>query len=139
MTVGSHTDAAGARPGDGAAAGTRRRGDALQRAIYDAVVDQLATAGYDGLTMEGVAAAARTGKAALYRRWSGKEDLVLDALRATLPSPADVPRHDDLRADLLAVLHSLRDGWDAAQGTAFQVFKAATGPGKGGPLHTLIR
>ena len=120
-------------------AGTRRRGDALQRAIFDAVLAQLASAGYDGLTMEGVAAAARTGKAALYRRWSGKDELVLDALRGTLPSPADLPLCDDLRADLLTVLRSLRDGWDAAHGTAFRVFKEATDPGKGGPLHTLIR
>lgn len=34
--------------------------------------------------MEGVAAGAQTGKAAVYRRWPSKEDLVADALRAGL-------------------------------------------------------
>ena len=32
-------------------AATRRRGDALERAIYDAVFSQLQTVGYTGLTM----------------------------------------------------------------------------------------
>jgi AcrR family transcriptional regulator len=54
----------------------RRRGQTLEHAIFDAVLDQLQTVGYVGLTMEGVAAAAHTGKAALYRRWPRKEDLV---------------------------------------------------------------
>jgi AcrR family transcriptional regulator len=48
---------------------TRRRGQILEHAIFDAVLDQLQTVGYTGLTMEGVAACAHTGKAALYRRW----------------------------------------------------------------------
>ncbi|MFD0328721.1 helix-turn-helix domain-containing protein [Streptacidiphilus monticola] len=41
--------------------------------------------------MEAVATAARTGKASVYRRWPSKEELVLDALRSTLPEPG-VPR-----------------------------------------------
>jgi AcrR family transcriptional regulator len=79
----------------------RRRGETLERAIYDAVFDQLQTVGYVGLTMEGVAAGAHTGKAALYRRWPRKEDLVVDALEHALPSPADLPDHGDVREDLL--------------------------------------
>ena len=54
---------------------TRRRGDALECAIYEAVFHQLQTVGYTGLTMEGLAACARTGKAPLDRRWSGRQDL----------------------------------------------------------------
>src|SRR5215510_10510584 len=80
---------------------TRRRGAALEQAIYDAVLDQLQAVGYVGLTMEGVAARAHTGKAALYRRWPRKEDLVVDALEHTLPSPTDLPDHGEVRDDLL--------------------------------------
>ena len=80
---------------------TRRRGDALERAIYDAVFHQLQTVGYSRLTMEGVAGCAQTGKAALYRRWAGKDDLVVDAIDHALPSLADLPDHGDVREDLL--------------------------------------
>ena len=48
---------------------TRRRGKQLEDALYDATLAELAAVGYGGLTMEGIAAQARTGKAALYRRW----------------------------------------------------------------------
>lgn len=41
--------------------------------------------------MEGVAARARTGKAAVYRRWPTKGDLVADALRAGLPETSRPP------------------------------------------------
>ncbi|TDD64977.1 TetR family transcriptional regulator, partial [Actinomadura rubrisoli] len=65
--------------------GTRRRGGDLEAAIYEAVFAQLEAVGYRRLTMEGVAAAARTGKAALYRRWPSKDELVTDALKHVLP------------------------------------------------------
>ncbi len=64
---------------------SRRRGQELERALYEATLAELATVGYAGLTMEGIAARARTGKAALYRRWTTKHALVHDALRHALP------------------------------------------------------
>src|SRR6266542_3279230 len=86
---------------------TRRRGEALERAIFTAVLDQLCTVGYPGVTMEGIAACAHTGKAALYRRWASKEDLIVDALEHVLPSMADLPDHGNLRDDMLDVLRRL--------------------------------
>jgi AcrR family transcriptional regulator len=82
----------------------RRRGAALEQAIFDAVFDQMQATGLAGLTMEGIAARARTGKAALYRRWSSVEDLVVDALDKTLPSTELPPDTGDVRADLADVL-----------------------------------
>ena len=41
----------------------------------------LAEVGYDRLTMDAVATAAKASKATLYRRWNGKVALVIDALR----------------------------------------------------------
>jgi AcrR family transcriptional regulator len=83
---------------------SRRRGEELEHALYAATLAELTDVGYDGLTMEGIAARARTGKAALYRRWAGKRELVLDALRHGLP-PLPTPRPDrSARDNLLAVL-----------------------------------
>jgi AcrR family transcriptional regulator len=110
-----------------AAAASRRRGDTLRRAIYDAVFDQLRTAGYANLTMERVAAAAQTSKTVLYRRWTSKEEMVGEALRHTLPSPADVPLTGDLRADILALLRCVQAAFTSTRGTAFQLVSAEAG------------
>jgi AcrR family transcriptional regulator len=87
-----------------AAIRTRRRGKELEDALYNAALAELAAVGYGGLTMEGIAARARTGNAALYRRWSSKHDLVLAALLYALP-PVPEPRPDrSARENLLAIL-----------------------------------
>ncbi len=68
----------------------RRRGAALEDAILDAAWEELTEAGYAAFSVENVAARARTGKASIYRRWPAKAQLVMDALGARLPPPADV-------------------------------------------------
>lgn len=85
----------------------RRRGEELENAILSAVLEELAEAGYAGLTMERVAARARTGKAALYRRWPGRAELVIDACAAHRLSEADLPDTGVLRTDVLAALRQL--------------------------------
>jgi AcrR family transcriptional regulator len=81
----------------------RRRGDSLEKALYEATLAELADLGYGRLTMDGIAARARTGKAALYRRWPTKRALVLAALRHSLP-PLPKPRADrSARQNLLSV------------------------------------
>jgi AcrR family transcriptional regulator len=65
---------------------TRRRGAALEDAILEAAYAELSEVGYLALSVEAVAARARTGKASIYRRWPTKQELVLDALCAGLPS-----------------------------------------------------
>ncbi|HET7476049.1 MAG TPA: TetR/AcrR family transcriptional regulator [Dermatophilaceae bacterium] len=71
--------------------------------IYGVVLSLLVEGGYDKLTFDAVAAAARVSKATLYRRWSGKPELVLDAFthdKAVQPVPADT---GSLREDLLTM------------------------------------
>src|SRR5271165_6483913 len=82
---------------------SRRRGEVLEDALYDATLSELATVGYGGLTMEGIAARARTGKAALYRRWSSKHDLVQAALRYALPPHPEPGSDRSARENLLSV------------------------------------
>jgi AcrR family transcriptional regulator len=116
---------------------TRRRGAALERAIFGAVFDQLEAVGYAKLTMEGVATAARTGKAALYRRWTDRDDLVLDAVRHALPMPAEVPLRGSVRDDILALLHCQLAAIEVTKGFALQV--KSEGTPKSGLLHALHR
>jgi len=88
---------------------TRRRGKELEDALYDATLAELAAVGYGELTMEGIAARARTGKAALYRRWSCKHDLVHATLQYALP-PLPEPRSDrSARENLLAIFATHSD------------------------------
>ncbi|MFJ4832709.1 TetR/AcrR family transcriptional regulator [Streptomyces sp. NPDC088747] len=101
-------------------ASPRRRGAVLERAILDAALDQLSTVGWNGLTMEGVAARAQTGKAAVYRRWPSKEELVADALRAALPSLTDSPDLGSVRDDLLELCRRVREAMYSQPGFALR-------------------
>jgi AcrR family transcriptional regulator len=86
---------------------TRRRGDALVEAIHAAAMEELATVGYTGLSIERVAERARTGKASIYRRWPTRLDLVLDAIDHVMPRLDDVPDTGNIRDDLLLVLRRI--------------------------------
>jgi AcrR family transcriptional regulator len=118
--------------------GTRRRGDLLRQAILDAVLDQLQSIGYAKVTMDSVAVAAGTGKAALYRRWPDKNALIADALRSTLPSLHEVPPGGDIRVDVLALLRAMRDAAESSHGVAFQAIKVEAGP-EPGLLHEVVQ
>lgn len=92
---------------------TRRRGPALERAIHAAGLAELIESGYTALTLERVARRAGTGKAALYRRWPSKRELVADAVSAALPELDQAPDTGSVRTDLLACfeqMHRLLDG-----------------------------
>ncbi|MEU9168777.1 TetR/AcrR family transcriptional regulator [Streptomyces sp. NPDC048420] len=101
-------------------ASLRRRGAVLERAILDAALEQLSTVGWNGLTMEGVAAGAQTGKAAVYRRWPSKEDLVADALRAGLPRFEEAPDLGAVREDLLELCRQAREAMFSRPGFALR-------------------
>ena len=84
-----------------AATRPRVEGDREQQ-ILDATLDVLADVGYDRLTMDAVAASARASKATLYRRWSTKAALVIDAL-ISQKGPMTAPDTGTLRGDLLGM------------------------------------
>jgi AcrR family transcriptional regulator len=89
----------------------RRRGGELEAALLDAAWAELVEAGFAKLTMESVAARARTGVAVLYRRWSGKDELVLAAIaHYGRQHPVDIPDTGNLRDDMLILLGGLSDG-----------------------------
>ena len=85
----------------------RRYGAELEAAIDSAVLSLLVEHGPAAVTMEAVAAQAKTSKPVLYRRWTDRRalmrDVLLRAAVATMP-------HDDTgsyRTDMLAILR----GW----------------------------
>ncbi|MFI5962407.1 TetR/AcrR family transcriptional regulator [Streptomyces asoensis] len=116
----------------------RRRGAVLERAILDATLEQLGTVGWNGLTMEGVAAGAQTGKAAVYRRWPSKEALVADALRAGLPRLDAVPDLGSVREDLVALCRGARDAMFSRPGFALRSIIHECDPVQGERFHALI-
>lgn len=71
--------------------------------ILEATLEVLADVGYDRLTMDAVAAAAKASKATLYRRWSNKVSLVIDALQHS-KGPTEVPDTGSLREDLRSLM-----------------------------------
>ena len=91
---------------------TGRTGRPADRAreghVLAAALEVLAERDYDRVTLETVATRAGTAKTTLYRRWGGKEDLVLDAIASVgRPPEADrLPEEGSLRADLIAITDS---------------------------------
>lgn len=81
----------------------RPRNEACTGEILSATLDLVAEVGVAGLTMDAVAARASVGKATIYRRWSSKESLLLDAWMSCVQKPS-VPDTGSLRGDLEVLL-----------------------------------
>jgi AcrR family transcriptional regulator len=84
------------------------RGRAREQAVLSAVIELLAEAGYEALTMDAVAARARASKTTIYKRWRGKPELVSAAVDTLVAGrlPADTDT-GSLRGDLLAVVRAM--------------------------------
>lgn len=86
----------------------------MRRAVTDgilvAVLDELADVGYGKLTMDGVARRARAGKAALYRRWPHKQDMVLDAVASISVPVLPTGTSGNLTTDVIDIVRSV-DAW----------------------------
>ena len=81
----------------------RPRSERAEQSIIEATIEALAERGIDGVHCEDVAARAGVGKATLYRRWGGKEDLLIAAF-AAMKHPLPEPRGESVREDLIALL-----------------------------------
>lgn len=109
----------------------RRRGEELEAALLAAAWDELDEVGFHRLTMESVAARAKTGVAVLYRRWPRKDDLVIAAIAYYgRTHPVEIPDTGSLRGDMLALLGSVNDqrsSFTAVVTAAFTGLLASTG------------
>jgi AcrR family transcriptional regulator len=86
----------------------RRRGAALESALLDAAWAELDANGYAGLTMEAVAARAKTSRPVIARRWPDRSSLALAAIRHQFETePIVIPDTGSLREDLLDLLRQV--------------------------------
>src|SRR6266568_361678 len=84
----------------------RPRSERADRAIIDAALSLFAEEGPEGLCIEKVAARAGVGTATIYRRWPGKEQLLLAAM-AALKKPLPEPAGRSAREDLVALVGAM--------------------------------
>ena len=71
-------------------------------AITSAVVDELVESGFARMSMDAVARRARVGKAAIYRRWSSKQDMVEHVVAELGWTSVPVPDSGTLADDVSA-------------------------------------
>ncbi|MFI6279036.1 TetR/AcrR family transcriptional regulator [Streptomyces sp. NPDC050988] len=117
----AHTSA---QPPQKSAPDSSRRSEKSRRAIYDAALALVSEVGYPKTTIEGIAARAGVGKQTIYRWWSSKADVLLEAfidLSAQAAEAAarpevvgeqaayEIPDTGDLEADLKLVLRATVD------------------------------
>ncbi|MFD7704486.1 TetR/AcrR family transcriptional regulator [Streptomyces caelestis] len=94
-----------------------RRSERSRRAIYDAALALVVEVGYPKTTIEGIASRAGVGKQTIYRWWSSKADVLLEAFldmaeraaAAAGQAPYAFPDTGDLAADLKLVLRATVD------------------------------
>lgn len=107
MTTPSDSPATGqSRKPAGAAVLQPDKTDAIVAAFYD----ELAEGGHDRLNMDRVAARAGVGKAALYRRWRSKGEMLAELVAMVgADEEKPVPDLGSLRDDLYALIADLID------------------------------
>ncbi|SFO83534.1 TetR/AcrR family transcriptional regulator [Amycolatopsis rubida] len=92
----------------------RPREQGIDAAVRAAVNELLEEVGYQRCTVDAIAARAGVGKAALYRRWKSKAELVFAAVvhDDTLAAPPDT---GTLRGDVTGVLADIQSALDGPQ------------------------
>ncbi|MEU9730123.1 TetR/AcrR family transcriptional regulator [Streptomyces sp. NPDC048002] len=94
-----------------------RRSEKSRRAIYDAALALVGEVGYPRTTIEGIASRAGVGKQTIYRWWSSKAEVLMEAFldlgeqanRDAGHEPYAIPDTGDLAADLKLVLRATVD------------------------------
>lgn len=85
----------------------RPRDARIDSAVLDAAAELVVEVGYRRLTMAAVAERAGTTKTALYRRWSGKAELVHDVVFAQMTRLP--PSSGEMETDLRTMVGAARD------------------------------
>ncbi|MEU5696482.1 TetR/AcrR family transcriptional regulator [Actinosynnema sp. NPDC020468] len=83
------------------------RSEEARRAVLEAADGLLVEKGFTGVTMEGIALRAGVAKQTVYRWWSTKTEVLLDAFLEDSAEELVPPDHGDLAADLRDYLRRL--------------------------------
>jgi AcrR family transcriptional regulator len=105
----------------------RPRNPGLDDAAMRAAIELIVEDGYPALTMERIAVRAPVSRAALYRRWPNKVELVVDAIGSFLRPQGPLPDTGRLRDDFVGFLHSLVENRSADIETYEALVAAAAG------------
>lgn len=93
--------------GDSDSRAGRPRSEHARAAVLHAVDDLVVELGYGAVTLKGIAERAGVSRQTVYRWWSNKAEILLEASAIDAAQELDVPAHDDPRDDLLAYLKAL--------------------------------
>jgi AcrR family transcriptional regulator len=85
----------------------RPRDQAVEQKVVDATFELLNESGFAGLSIEAIAVRAGVSKAAIYRRWDSKEELLVDAMASVIET-VQIGETGDIRNDLVAALRSMQ-------------------------------
>ena len=109
----------------------RRRGEALNNAIIEAAITELAEVGYARMTIESIARRAGAGKVSVYRRWPSRLELAMEAAYRLLGTPELPPEPSSLRNDLSTWLAAIAHQLTGPVGEALRgaVVESLTQPG----------
>jgi AcrR family transcriptional regulator len=129
----------------------RRRSEKSRTAIVSATRDLLLERGFDGLTIEAVAARAGVGKQTIYRWWPSRPALVADVMLEDADRIlGSVDHTDDLSADLVGWVRKLVASLTTSRGLAMLRILTVAGmehedtavklrAGFSAPLHDSVR
>ncbi|MFE9553316.1 TetR/AcrR family transcriptional regulator [Streptomyces sp. NPDC006692] len=96
----------------------RPRSEAVERQILQAVITLLEEGvSLADLSIERIARTAGVGKATIYRRWAGKEELYVEVVQSMESPSPPLPGHS-LRDDLIAMVENVRRRSAAKQSSA---------------------
>ena len=96
-------------PPDAPARRGRPRDESSGPNILEATLDVVAEVGLAGFTVDAVAQRAGVGKATIYRRWSSKEAMLLEAWLSCV-APIPEPDTGTLRSDLAVMFNAVNHG-----------------------------
>lgn len=85
----------------------RPRCPTTHQAILDAANNLLDEIGFTNMSLEGIAARAGVGKATIYRRWSNKASVVMDAFLAATAKEIAFPNTSSAREDIRRQMRSM--------------------------------
>ena len=105
----------------------RPRSEASKIAILNATIDLLEESGYSALTIEAIAAHAGVGKATIYRWWTNKSFLVLDAFLMSTETRLNFLEKASIRENFRQQLQTLAKVFNSTLGRTMIALVAESG------------
>lgn len=104
----------------------RPRSSDARKAILDAAFQLLVERGYEGLALEAIAAKAGTGKTTIYRWWTNKAELAVDAFFHATQAELTLPNSASAREDFCTQIGELAALLRGARGHALAAMLGAS-------------